>query len=92
MRLIPLTTDIIITSTALAGIRRASNIGNILLLIIDHFPIPVENSGIKWILGQFLLLGEVCLDLAVSVVHSNIMETLDSKRDSAVELENFKNE
>jgi hypothetical protein len=71
MRLIPLTTDIIITSTALAGIRRASKIGNIFRFITDHFPIPVENAGFKWLISQFLLLGEVCLDLAVSVVVSN---------------------
>lgn len=86
MRLIPLTTDIIITSTALAGIRRASNIGNINSLILDHFPMPIENTGVKWLLNQFLLLGEVCLDLAVSVVHSNIKPRVDSKRDSALEL------
>lgn len=90
MRLIPLTTDIIITSTALAGIRRASNIGIIKAVMIEQFPIPVENAGVKWLVSQFLLLGEVCLDLAVSIVHSNVEK--DAKdRDSAVELsENFR--
>ena len=63
MRLLPLTADIILSSTALAGIRRAGNF---------DYPIDeIQSTGLRWIASQFLFIGELVLDLTVSMTHQH---------------------
>ncbi|KAH6577952.1 hypothetical protein BASA50_010141 [Batrachochytrium salamandrivorans] len=59
MRLLPLTSDAVLISTALAGIRRAGNF---------EYPLDrINSTALRWLAHQFLFVGELCLDLAVEV-------------------------
>ncbi|EGF82622.1 hypothetical protein BATDEDRAFT_9826, partial [Batrachochytrium dendrobatidis JAM81] len=59
MRLIPFTSDAVLISTVLAGIRRAGNF---------EYPLHrINSTTLRWLTHQFLFVGELCLDLAVEI-------------------------
>ncbi|OAJ40006.1 hypothetical protein BDEG_23787 [Batrachochytrium dendrobatidis JEL423] len=74
MRLIPFTSDAVLISTVLAGIRRAGNF---------EYPLHrINSTTLRWLTHQFLFVGELCLDLAVEIArhHPKLFPPRDSNQ------------
>ena len=59
MRLIHITTDLVLVSTVIAGIRRAAN--------VDYAVDDIPNTTLKWVTSQFLMVGELTLDACIQI-------------------------
>ncbi|KAI8927030.1 hypothetical protein BC831DRAFT_387343, partial [Entophlyctis helioformis] len=59
MRFIPFTSDAVLLSTLLASIRRAGN--------FDYATERIQNTTLRWLVHQFLFLGEIMLDVTLHI-------------------------